>query len=148
MSYICRHKQTIICKRKYETKWTKRKNKETKLNLQLQNPSSHALSKYVEDVSSLTVILPECLGILEIYPLSLYLKYERFLKNKNPRFDCSGTSGDNTAKIHFFCTTDVMKRRRNACHKESQILYGLDVQPDAIFNKIDEIAKTNIHENR
>ena len=29
---------------------------------------------------------------------------------------------------------------------ESQILYGLDVQPDAIFNKIDEIAKMNIHE--
>lgn len=31
-------------------------------------------------------------------------------------------------------------------YKESQILYGLDVQPDAIFNKIDAIAKMNIHE--
>ena len=31
-------------------------------------------------------------------------------------------------------------------YNESQILYGLDVQPDAIFNKIDEIVKMNIHE--
>ena len=31
-------------------------------------------------------------------------------------------------------------------YKEGQILYGLDVQPDAIFNKIDIIARTNHHD--
>lgn len=44
-------------------------------------------------------------------------------KNKTPRFDCSGTSGDNAAKIHFFWTFDYFdnifekKTRNSLFHK-------------------------------
>jgi hypothetical protein len=47
------------------------------------------------------------------------------------------------ARTHFML---ILKYLSFLGYKEGQILFGLDVQPNDIFQKIDEIARMNIHD--
>ena len=58
-------------------------------------------------------------------------------------FDNSGRVDTTFARNHYML---ILKYLSFLGHKEGQILFGLDVQPNAIFQKIDEIARMNIHD--
>lgn len=58
-------------------------------------------------------------------------------------FDKAGRVDTTFARTHFML---ILKYLSFLGYKEGQILFGLDVQPNDIFQKIDEIARMNIHD--
>lgn len=58
-------------------------------------------------------------------------------------FDKSGLIDTAFPRNHYML---ILKYLSFLGHKEGQILFGLDVQPNTIFQKIDEIARMNIHD--